>query len=124
MWQAILHGAGVTIPVMPPRIRPKRPIRVYFALWREQAHLSQERLGQRFKPPVAKGTVSKWENAKPGSLTTGLVEAYAEALGREWRDMYRRPEDGPSLDALADDLNAESHKAVADMIIALRRRAG
>jgi hypothetical protein len=109
---------------MPARIRPKKPVRVYLALWRQHLDLSQERLGLRFKPPVGKGTVSKWEKAKPGALADGLITAYAEALGREHGDMYRRPEDGPSLDAMATGLDAESRKAVADMIVALRRRAG
>jgi transcriptional regulator with XRE-family HTH domain len=111
---------------MPARIGPRRPVRVYLALWREAANptLSQEQLGLRFKPPVSKGTVSKWENALPGKLTLGVIAAYAEALDRAPADMYRHPDQGPSLDALAADLDEDARKVVADTIAALRRRAG
>lgn len=93
---------------MPPRIGPKRPIRVYLSLWRERDGLTQEQVGNRIKPPVDKGTVSKWENAKPGYLTLGVIAAYAEALGRHPTEMYRRPAEGPSLDAMAAELDQES----------------
>lgn len=112
---------------MPPRIGPKKPRRVYLALWREHAGLTQEQLGQRFRPEVAKGTVSRWENARPGdrAITKGVIEAYAEALNRPVEDMYRRPEDGPSLDGIAYGLDKDLRERAADFIAALaRRKAG
>lgn len=92
---------------MPPRIGPRRPVRVFLAEWREFVGLSQEALGHRIHPPVEKGTVSRWETAAPGKLTLGVISAYAEALGRETTEMYRLPAD-PSLDAMVAGLDAES----------------
>lgn len=115
----------VTILVMPARIGPRRPVRVYLALWREKEGLTQTQVGLRIKPPVDKGTVSRWEAAAPGRLTLGVIAAYAEALGRSPSDMYRRPEDGPSLDAMAAELDADLRKRAEDAITALQglRRA-
>lgn len=100
-------------------------MRVYLALWREAERptLSQERMGLRFKPPVSKGTVSKWESAEPGRLGEGVIQAYAEALGRHPSDMYRRPDQGRSLDALAAPLDMDAHKAIEELIAAMLRRA-
>lgn len=112
---------------MPPRIGPKHPRRVYLALWREHHNLSQEQLGERFHPPVSKSTVWRWEKAKPydRALTKGVIEAYAEALNRPVEDMYRRPEDGPSLDAMATKLDPDLRARAADFIAALAsRKAG
>jgi hypothetical protein len=99
---------------------------VYLALWRE-AHnppLSQEELGQRLRPKVDKGTVSRWENARPGILNSGVIAAYAEALGRHAIDMYRKPDDGPSLDAMAADLEPELRTRAIGVIAALQGRRG
>lgn len=100
----------VTVLVMPARIGPKRAVRVYLAAWREDAELSQEDLGNRFDPPVAKGTISRWEKAPPGKLTAGVIAAYAEALERLPTDMYRLPKakEPPSLDAIAAKLSPET----------------
>ena len=109
---------------MPARIYPKRPVRLFLGLWREKASLTQEQLGERFNPPVDKGTVSRWENAKPGRLSTGVVAAYAEAIGRHPTEMYRRPDDGPSLDALAAPLSADLREQAVNVVTALAGRAG
>jgi transcriptional regulator with XRE-family HTH domain len=85
--------------------------------------LTQEQLGQRIHPrPVDKGTVSKWENADPGKLSLGVIAAYAEALGRETLDMYRRPEDGPSIDAIASTMPSELRDSLVDIAAAMSRR--
>lgn len=111
--------------VMPPRIGPRKPVRVYLALWREKDGLTQEQVGNRIKPPVDKATVSRWENALPGRLTLGVIAAYAEALGRHAADMYRRPAEGPSLDAMAAELDEDLRNRAVDVINALRgRKAG
>lgn len=107
---------------MPPRIGPKRPVRLYLGLWRESEGLTQEQLGGRIHPPVDKGTVSRWEKAPPGKLSTGVIAAYAEAVGRHVTDMYRRPADGPSLDAMADQLDADLREQAVNVITALSRR--
>lgn len=111
---------AVTILVMPPRIGPRRPVHVYLALWRDKAELTQEQLGNRLKPPVSKGTVSRWEKAKPGKLTLGVIAAYAEALGKQPVEMYRRPEDGPSLDAMAADLEPDLRNRAVGVVDSLR----
>ena len=103
----------VTILVMPPRIGPRRPVRVYLQLWREREGLTLEQLGGRIEPPVAKGTVDRWEGAKPGGLTLGVIAAFAEALGRPVEDMYRVPppkgvDPPPSLDDIVADLDPET----------------
>lgn len=111
--------------VMPPRIGPRRPRRVYLALWREHANLTQEQLGQRFKPEVGKGTVSRWENARPGakSITKGVIEAYAEALNRPVEDMYRHPDSGPSLDAKVAEMGIDPQVVIGVLEALARRRA-
>jgi transcriptional regulator with XRE-family HTH domain len=77
---------------MPPRIGPRKPVRVFLAEWREYIGVSQQDLGNRFDPPVAKGTISRWES-KPSTVSLGVVSAYAEALGPKVRviDLYRLP---------------------------------
>lgn len=122
MWLTISQAQAVTILVMPPRIGPKTPVRVYLALWREHHGLTQEQLGNRIKPPVDKPTVSRWENAPPGRLTLGVIAAYAEALGRDAPEMYRRPAEGPSLDAMASNLSDDLRARAADVIVSLGGR--
>jgi transcriptional regulator with XRE-family HTH domain len=107
---------------MPPRIGPKRPVRVYLAQHREKAGLTQQQLGERIDPIVDKGTVSRWEAAKPGHLTLGVIAAFAEALGKHPTEMYRPPQDGPSLDALAAPLEPRDREVAADLITRLARQ--
>lgn len=107
---------------MPARIGPKRPVRVFLAEHREAEGLTQEQVGNRITPPVDKGTVSKWENAKPGGLTLGVIAAYAEALGKHVTEMYRLPAEGPSLDAMAAQLAPDLREHVAETIELLKRR--
>jgi transcriptional regulator with XRE-family HTH domain len=107
---------------MPPRIGPKKPVRVFLAQHREAARLTQEQIGQRIHPPVDKGTVSRWETAAPGRLSLGVIAAYAETLGKRADEMYRPPQDGPSLDALAAGLAPEDREVAADLISRLARQ--
>jgi transcriptional regulator with XRE-family HTH domain len=127
LWPTIFWLKAVTILVMPPRIGPKKPVRVYLALWREYLELSQQEVGNRIDPPVDKGTVSRWENAAPGRLTLGVLAAYAEALGRPVADMYRRPPPKdkpapPSLDAIVGQLDEDARAATIDFVAAMARR--
>jgi transcriptional regulator with XRE-family HTH domain len=114
---------------MPPRIGPRNPVRVYLRNWREKLGLTQEQVGNRIEPPVDKGTVSRWERAKPedGELTVGVVAAYAEALDRPISDMYRMPpedDDLPSLDKAAEaaGLDKEDRDAVMGTISRMAHR--
>lgn len=104
-------------------------MRVYLALWRDWARLTQEQLGGRIHPPVDKGTISRWETAPPGRLSLGVIAAYAEAVGRPVVDMYRPPPKeasngaaAPSLDALAQGLEPDLWQRAADVITALQGR--
>jgi transcriptional regulator with XRE-family HTH domain len=107
---------------MPPRIGPRKPVRVYLMLWRKKVGITQEVLGNRIKPAVDKATVSRWESAKPGKLTLGVIAAYAEALDRKVYEMYWMPHQTPSLDALAADLDPDLRQRAADVIESLKGR--
>jgi hypothetical protein len=116
----------VTIMVMPPRIGPKRPIRFFLAEHREHSSptLTQETIGNRIRPAVDKGTVSRWEKAaRTGRLPTGVVAAYAEALGKTFGDMLRPPDAGPSLDSLVDKLAPEDRGRVIGYVEGIAKRA-
>lgn len=85
--------------------------------------MTLEQLGGRFEPPVDKGTVSRWENAKPGHLTLGVIAAYAEAIERPVADLYRLPPPKdkpalPSLDAIAGQMGEGVHEATLDFLAA------
>ena len=105
---------------MPARIGPRKPVRVFLALWREYVGITQEVLGGRISPPVDKGTVSRWETAPAGRLTTGVVAAFAEALDRDPRDMYRMPPPKDE-DALVAELE-RLRQQTDDVIASLRTR--
>lgn len=109
----------VTILVMPPRIGPRTPARVFLAEWRDHYGVSQEALGLRFDPPVDKGTISRWE-AIPKGLSIHVVQAYAEALDPDldWTMLGRLPpKDGPK-----DDLAAVAGH-LEEAVDLLRRRS-
>lgn len=108
--------------VMPARIGPKKPVRVFLREHREAAGLTQQQVGDRIDPPVAKGTVARWEGAKPGHLMLGVIAAYAEALGKVPAEMYRKPADGPSLDALASKLPPDIREQAVNVVTALTRK--
>lgn len=114
---------AVTILAMPPRIGPRRPLRVFLAEHREAEHLTQDQLGARFHPTVDKGTVSKWETkGRMGRLSTAIVAAYADALDKDFRDMFRLPAEGPSLDGIAAKLDRQAQTDLSDMVAILARR--
>lgn len=84
--------------------------------------MTQTQVGNRIKPPVDKGTVSRWESAAPGKLTPGVIAAFAEAINRHVGDMYRPPAAGPSLDAMASELPKDLRERAVDFIAALSGR--
>lgn len=84
-------------------------------------------VGDRTKPPVDKGTVSRWESAPPGRISTGALAAFAEAIGVHVTDLYRPPPPKgqpipPKLDDMADNLDEDAKKATIDFINAMARR--
>lgn len=101
---------------MPQRIAPRRPIRVYLALWREHLKLTQQEVGDRIgHNGVDKGTVSRWETATR-ALSLDVLAAYAEALRIPVAWLYRRPTDEPSLDDMVADAPQNVRRRAAEMI--------
>lgn len=108
-----------TITSMPARIHPRRPPRLYLAAWREahQPPLTQELLGARLG--VSDVTISRWETgARRPDIN--VIAAYAEALGRDFRDMFRDPK-APSADDLLRDQPPDVQSAAIKMIRGLRQ---
>lgn len=103
-----------TITPMPARIYPRRPPRLFLAEWREanKPPLTQEQMGQRMG--VSDVTISRWETGKRRP-DINVIAAYAEALGREFRDMMRHPEQ-PSADDLLRDQPPEVQENVFKML--------
>lgn len=101
---------------MPPRIFPKRPLRMFIAEWREHRGLTQEELGARLGPDgVSDVTVSRWETGKRRPDLNALA-AIAEALDIEPGELYRHP-DQPS----ANDLLRGQSPAIIDHALKLIR---
>lgn len=103
---------------MPARIYPRRPPRLFLAEWRE-AHLptlTQKALGERLG--VSDVTVSRWETGERRP-DINVIAAYAEALGREFKDMFRHPEQ-PS----ADDLLRDQTPAVRENVFKMLKGLG
>lgn len=74
------------------RVRPNRHRKIYLAEHRE-AHkpkLTQKALGELLTPPVSDMTVSRWENGET-LMSTEVLAAVAEALGKEPEDLYYPP---------------------------------
>lgn len=110
-WQDNRAMPGVT------RIGPKQPRKRYLAEWREARGLTQAQLAGRLN--VADMTVSRWETGK-ALLNTGVVEAWAEALGIEPEDLWHHP-DTPSADSLLRGQPPEIREQVFQIIRAIRK---
>lgn len=104
---------------MPPRIGPKRPIRLFLPEWRVHAGLTQQQLADRLE--TSHVTVSRWETRKR-QPDLSAQEAIAEALGIDVTDLRRHP-DQPSADALLRDQPAEVVEQAIRLIQAIRRSA-
>ena len=87
-----------TISVMPARIYPRRPARLFLAEWRERKELTQEQLGRRLDPAVSDVTVSRWETGKRRP-DLNVLAALAEAMNVPLQALFRHP-DQPSADDL------------------------
>lgn len=114
----------VTVMVMAPknsRIGPKKPVRVYLALWREHEKLTQQQVADRIGGSCSKSTVSRWENSVRVP-TLDVLAAYAEALHRNVGDLYRPPNTGPSLDAMMANAPKEIRDHVVSIVAAIASR--
>lgn len=102
---------------MPPRIGPKKPVRLYLAEWREHRGLTQKQLGERIG--TSDVTVSRWETGerKPD---LNAQAAFAEALGIDVMDLRHHP-DTPTADQLLRDQPPEIVDQALKLIRAIRR---
>lgn len=83
--------------VMPPRIGPRTPARVFLKEWRLKYGFKLEKFGNRFDPPIPKGTVKRIED-NPRPPAVNVLAAWAEALDPdlEWTVLaHPPPEDEP-----------------------------
>src|SRR5688500_2975815 len=103
---------------MPPRIKPKQPIRLYIAEWRENRGLTQRDIGERLGE-VSHVTISRWEN---GTRLPDLnaQAAIAEALDIDVLDLHRHPKQ-PSADALLADQPQEIRDLALKLVQSIRR---
>jgi len=101
---------------MPPRIGPRKPVRLYLAEWRDKRGLTQQALADRLE--TSDVTVSRWETGrrKPDDDVKASI---AWVLGIEITDLYRHP-DQPSADALLRGAPPETIDQVLRVITALR----
>lgn len=114
-----------------PRIRPKRPQRVYLREWRDERDLTQKQLAERLD--VSAMTVSRWERACADPLSAdveslpnlNVLAAISEALGGNLTagDLYRHP-DWPSVDALLRGQTADIQQTAISRVIETIRKAG
>lgn len=104
---------------MPVKIGPRRSRKIYLAEHREARGLTQEQLAGRLETTGM--TVSRWERGAT-TMTTGTLEAIAEALGGglEAEDLYHHP-DQPSPNQLLRGQPPEVVESAMRMIRALRR---
>lgn len=103
---------------MARRITPRKPVKVYLAEWRRHCGLSQEEMGAHIRPPVPKGTVSRWEKmTRAPSLD--VIAAYAEALRIAPADLYRLPSDEESLDEMVADAPESVRRTVRAAVQAI-----
>lgn len=102
---------------MPPRIGPRKPIKVYLAEWRESRGLTQEQLAGRLGTTDV--TVSRWETGR-SLLNTAVMAAVSEALNIEPEDLYHHP-DKPTPNALLRDQAPEVVDQAIKLIRAIRR---
>lgn len=103
---------------MPPRIKPKRPVRLFLAQWREKKGLTQQQVADRMETSDA--TISRYETGERRPDINAQA-AYAEALGLEhFTQLWRDPE-RPSADDLLRDQPPEVVEQAMNIIRAIRK---
>jgi hypothetical protein len=89
--------------------------------------MTQELVGTRFANPISKGQVSKIEaKGATGRIGAETVAAYAEAINRHPKELYGpppQPDERPTLDQTAADLNVNYDDAVRALRIMAGRAA-
>jgi hypothetical protein len=124
----IFHPRRVTILAMPPRIGQKTRQRVFLKQWREYKELSQEAVGGRFDPPVAKGTIDRLEDKPAHLITIGVLQEYAAALDLpHWTFLHRMPppkdvKDPAELERTIPTLDNTERDQVLSYIAGMRAR--
>jgi len=101
---------------MPPRIGPRKPVRLFLAEWRDSRGLTQQQLADRLE--TSDVTVSRWETGKR-KPDDDVKAAIAWVLGIELVDLYRHPNQ-PSADALLRGAPAETVDQAIRVITAMR----
>lgn len=102
---------------MPARIVPKIPLRLFLAERREEADLTQKEVGDRLG--VSDVTISRWETGERRPDLDAQA-AYAEAVGCDFVDLYRSPNE-ESADALLRGQPADVIEEALKIIRAIRR---
>lgn len=102
---------------MPPRIYPKRPVRLFLAEWRLKKNLTQQQVADRLD--TSDVTISRWETGERRPDIDAQA-AFAEAIGVELTDLWRHPEQ-PSADELLRGQPAEIVDQAITIIKAIRR---
>lgn len=102
---------------MPPRIGPKRPIKLFLSEWRVHMGLTQQQLADRLETTHV--TISRWETGKR-QPDLKAQEALAEAMGIDAVDLRRHPEQ-PSADELLRGQPPEVIDQAMKLIRAIRR---
>jgi len=102
---------------MPPRIGPRKPIKIYLAEWRESRGLTQEQLANRLGTTDV--TVSRWETGR-SLLNTDVMGAIADALDIESEDLYHHPAQ-PTPNALMRDQAPDVVDQAIKLLKAIRR---
>lgn len=106
-------------------IRKGARVHLYISEWMEKRGLNDEKLGQRFKPPVDRSTVFRWRKEQH-RLNPGKIAALADALDLTPQELWRPPppDNQPSLDALVEAAPPELRATVTDVVKRLVGKVG
>lgn len=103
-----------------PRVKPRRPRKLFLQGRREAANLTQEEAGAKLRPPVAGMTVSRWETgtSRPND---NVLAALGEVYGCEPEDFYYDPQLDPTPNQLLRGQDPGVIDAAMKMLRGLRQ---
>lgn len=106
-------------------IRKGARVHLYITEWMEQRGLNDEKLGNRFNPPVDRTTVFRWRKEQH-RLNPEKIAALAKALDLTPQELWQppRPDDQPSLDALVEAASPDLRATVTDVVRRLVGKTG
>lgn len=116
---------------MVTRIGPKNPSKLFLKELREKAGLTQQQLADRISEisgtKTIKGTISRWENPKPGnkehrSPPDDALAALAEALNVEKDRLFWDPA-RPSIDDLLRTVPEARQREIVEVVKVLIKQA-